>query len=93
MWGCKCYTSVKSIHSSLLSWRDRYLKNSKIKAKMIKSEGLAENNITFMKHIKKVIPYGRDIYAKSYDMANATICTYPQSDHALTHKMSIAMLC
>ena len=26
MWGCKCYISAKSIHSSLLSWSDRYLK-------------------------------------------------------------------
>ena len=27
MWGCECCISAKSIHSSLLSWRDRYLKN------------------------------------------------------------------
>ena len=27
MCGCKCCISSKSIHSSLLSWRDRYLKN------------------------------------------------------------------
>ena len=40
MCGCECCISAKSIHSSLLSWRDRYLKNSRIKAKMLKSEGL-----------------------------------------------------
>ena len=27
MCGCECFISTKSIHSSLLSWRDRYLKN------------------------------------------------------------------
>ena len=27
MCGCECCISTKSIHSSLLSWRDRYLKN------------------------------------------------------------------
>ena len=27
MCGCECCISDKSIHSSLLSWRDRYLKN------------------------------------------------------------------
>ena len=27
MCGCECCISAKSIHSSLLSWRDRYLKN------------------------------------------------------------------
>ena len=29
MFGCECYISAKIIHSSLLSWRDRYLKNMK----------------------------------------------------------------
>ena len=27
MCGCECCTSTKSIHSPLLYWRDRYLKN------------------------------------------------------------------
>ena len=39
MCGCECSTSAKSIHSSLLSWRDKYLKNSNIKATMLKLEG------------------------------------------------------
>ena len=29
MCGCECYISAKSIHSSLLSWRDRYLNKLK----------------------------------------------------------------
>ena len=29
--------------------------------------------------------HGRHIYAKASDMANAKICTYLQSDHALSH--------
>ena len=29
------------------------------------------------------MPPGRHIYAKEYEMAKATICTYPQSDHSL----------
>ena len=29
MCGCECCISAKSIHSSLLSWRDRYLKKLK----------------------------------------------------------------
>ena len=40
MCGCECCISAKSIHSSLLSWCDRYLKNSRIKAKMLKAEGM-----------------------------------------------------
>ena len=52
MCGCECCISAKSIHLSLLSWRGRYLKNSRIKAKMLKSEGLVRNHITYIKHIK-----------------------------------------
>ena len=37
MCGCECCISDKSIHSSLLSWRDRYLKNSRIKAKILEA--------------------------------------------------------
>ena len=52
MCGCECCISAKSIHSSLLSWRDRYLKNWKIKSKILKAEVLVRNHITYMKHIK-----------------------------------------
>ena len=31
------------------------------------------------------MPHGGHIYAKVSDMAQATMCTYPQSDHALPH--------
>ena len=74
MCGCECCISAKSIHSSLLSWRDVYLKNSRIKAKMIEEEGLVRKHITYIQHIKNtVIPHGSHIYAKSSDMANVTI--------------------
>ena len=52
MRGCECCISSKSIHSSLLSWRDWYLKNSKIKSKILNIEGLVKKKITYMKHIK-----------------------------------------
>ena len=32
-----------------------------------------------------VMPHGRHIYDKSYNMENSTMCAYPQSDHSLTH--------
>ena len=31
------------------------------------------------------MPHGTHIYAKASDMENATMCTYPQSEHALPH--------
>ena len=52
MCGCEYCIYAKIIHSSLLSWRDRYLKNWRIKAKILKSEGLVRKHITYMKHIK-----------------------------------------
>ena len=31
------------------------------------------------------MPHGPHIYAKASEMANATMCAYPQSDHELPH--------
>ena len=39
------------------------------------------------------MPHGRHIYSKAYDMANATMCTYPQSDHALSHWNHVLRCC
>ena len=50
--GCECCISAKIIHSSLLYWRDRYLKNSIIKAKILKAEVLVRKHITYIQHIK-----------------------------------------
>ena len=52
MCGCECCISDKIIHSSLISWSDRYLKNSKIKSKMLKAEGPVRKHITYIQHIK-----------------------------------------
>ena len=50
MCGCECCIYSKGKHSSLLSWRDSYFLNSRIKAKMPKPEDLGENQIACMKH-------------------------------------------
>ena len=39
------------------------------------------------------MPHGSHIYAKSYSMANATMCAYPQSDHALSHWKCVFRCC
>ena len=47
MCGCECYISSKRIHSSLLSWRDRYLKKLKdiIYASILSTpEGVIDNS-------------------------------------------------
>ena len=52
MCGCKCCIYAKIIHSSLLSWRGMYLKNSKIKYKKLKVENLVKNTLRIW-HISK----------------------------------------
>ena len=52
MCGCECCISTKIIYSSILSWHDRYFKNSRISAKILKTEGLGGKKIAYMKHIK-----------------------------------------
>ena len=37
--------------------------------------------------------YGCHIYAKSYNIAQSTMCTYPQSDHALTKWKYVLWCC
>ena len=39
------------------------------------------------------MPHGRHIYAKASYMAKATMCTYPQSDHALPHWKCVLRCC
>ena len=40
-----------------------------------------------------VMLHGRHIYAKAYDMENATMCTYSQYDHALPHWKFVLRCC
>ena len=39
------------------------------------------------------MPHGNHIYAKASDMANATMCTYPQSKHVLPRWKCILWCC
>ena len=39
------------------------------------------------------MPHGCHIYAKASNMANATMCTYTQSDHALPHWKCVFRCC
>ena len=39
------------------------------------------------------MPYGRHIYDKAPDMEKATMCEYPQSDHALPHWKCVLLCC
>ena len=40
-----------------------------------------------------VMPHGRHIYAKAYEMAKATMCAYSQSDNELPHRKCVLQCC
>ena len=77
MCGFECCIYSKSMYSSLLSWRDRYLKkmkdlsqNSQNRSSGGKANSIYETyKITFM-------PHERHIYAKAYDTEKAKMCAY-----------------
>ena len=52
MCGCEFCIYAQNIYSSLLSWRDRYLKKWKIKEKILKTDGLVKKQIAYMKNMK-----------------------------------------
>ena len=52
MCGCECCISVKIMQSSLLSWREHYLKNLKITFVTRKTEGLMKLPTVYLRHIK-----------------------------------------
>ena len=94
MCGWECCISAKSIHLSLLSWRDRYLKKSRIKDKIIKTEGIRKKKICIHETYKnRVTPHGSHIYAKASDTAKEGTCAYPQSDCGLTHWTCVIRCC
>ena len=68
-------------------------KNWKIKSKMFKAEGRVKKHITYMNHIKITWCHMIVVSMSKHDMAKAKMCTYPQSDHALTHRKCIFRCC
>ena len=84
--GCEFFISAKSIHLSLLSWRDQYLTKFKDKIQNSQSRRSGEKAHHMYETYKNpAMPHGCHIYARASDMEKATMCTYPQSDHSLPH--------
>ena len=92
--GCACCISDKSIHSSLLSQSDKYLKKLKDQSQnvQIRRSGEKAHHI-YTTYKNTVMPHGNHIYAKASDMANAPMCTYPKSEHALPNWKCVLRCC
>ena len=82
------------MHSSLLSWRDRYVKKLKdlIQTAQNRRSGEKENRI-YETYKNTVMLHGHHIYARSYEMEKATMCAYSLSDHALPHWKYVLRCC
>ena len=52
---------------------------------MHKTEGLVKYKIFYLRHIKTVMPHGKNMFQTAYDMAMSTMCAYPSSRYALPH--------
>ena len=64
--GCECCISDKIIHSSLLSWHDRYLKKLKDKSQNSQSRMSGEKaHHIYTTYKNTVMPRGCHIYAKA----------------------------
>ena len=86
MCGCECCIYAKGINSSLISWRDWYLKKLKDQSQNDQNRRSGgKSNCIYEKYKNTFMPLGNHIYAKTSDMEKAKMCAYPQSDHALPH--------
>ena len=89
MCGCKCCISAKSIHSSFLSWGDRYLKKSRISSKILKIEGLGGKQIAYMKHIKIQSCHMFFLFTPKYIIWQRQQCVYTHSHIMSYHTINL----
>ena len=71
-----------------------YLKKLKDKSQNAQNRRSGEKSHHIYETYKNtVVPHGRHIYATASDMEKATMCKYPQSDHALPHWKFVLRCC
>ena len=82
------------MHSSLLSWHDRYLKRLKYISQHYQSRRSRERENQIYETYKNIVmPHRRHIYAKAYDTTKATICDNSQSNNTLPHWKCVLRCC
>ena len=61
---------------------------------MLRTKGLGKKKIRIYETYKNtVMPHGRHIYVKEYDIEKATMCAYSHSYHELTHCKCLLRCC
>ena len=92
--GCEWWISAKSIHLSLISWRDCYLRKLDYLSQNSQNRRSGEKaNRLFETYKNFVMPHGHHIYATAADMAMATLCAYPKPQHSLSYCKCVLRCC
>ena len=94
MCGCECCINDKSVHSSLLSWY--YGNFCKLKDQIQNAQNRRsgkKSNRIYETYKNMVMPHGRHIYTKAYDMMKSTMCAYTQSYYALPNWKFVMQCC
>ena len=91
---CECCISAKSMHSSLLPWRDFHLRNLNDLNQNSQNRRYDEmDNLIFYTYKKYVMPHGFHIYATVAEMYMKIMCAYPPYQHALSHWKCVLVCC
>ena len=78
MCGCECCIYTKSMNSSLLSWRERFLKKLKDQSCNAQSRRSGEMyTCLFDTYKNNVVTHGDHMFQTAYYMEMATVCAYP----------------
>ena len=94
MCGCECCISAKSIHSSLISWRDIYLRKLNDLSQNAQNRRYCEiSNCLFETYKNYVVPHDCHIYGTAADILMYKMCEYPPSQHAIPHWKCVLHCC
>ena len=92
--GCECCISSKIVHSSLLIWRDHWLKHLRYRSCNVQNRRSGEiSSCIFETYKNSVVPHGCHIYNTTADMSMAKMCTCTSKYHGLTHWKCVLCCC
>ena len=90
---CECCIYSKSMHSSLLSWRDCYLKNIKDLVHNSQKKSMVKCLTAYLRQINYVMLHGSHIYTATSEIYMDTMCAYPLSQHTFPHWKCVLHCC
>ena len=90
----ECCISSKSIYSSLLTWRDNFLKHLKYRSHNAQKRRSGKISSRIFETFKNAVqPHGCHIQDNAADMAMATMCTCTYKNHGIPHRKCVFRFC